>query len=265
MTDTAAYTAQIERPEATSDFLLVCEHASNYFPPEFGTLGLDQDAQNAHIAWDPGALELARGLAAHLDATLVHAPVSRLIYDLNRPPHARGAMAAQSETYAVPGNVDLPPQSRLARTQAIYLPFHGALRELICARLAAGRQVVLITIHSFTPVYFGQARSVEFGVIHDVDPGLANAIVAVAADDKHLNTQLNEPYSARDEVTHTLALHASPYGIENAMLEIRNDLLPDATACADMAARLAPILQNALNSHRASRAHAVAPQTSHGH
>ena len=53
----------VEAPEAQGPFAVVCEHASNHFPPEFGTLGLDATAQSAHIAWDPGALGLARCLS----------------------------------------------------------------------------------------------------------------------------------------------------------------------------------------------------------
>ncbi len=99
----------VENNGGQSDFLLVCEHASNRFPKEYGSLGLNAGARIAHIAWDPGALGLARGLSRLLDACLVRATVSRLIYDLNRPPHAPGAMPAKSEVYDVPGNADLTP------------------------------------------------------------------------------------------------------------------------------------------------------------
>ena len=44
-----------------------------------GQPALTEAQRNAHIAWDPGALGLSRGLAQRLDATLIHAPVSRLV------------------------------------------------------------------------------------------------------------------------------------------------------------------------------------------
>ncbi len=71
---------------ASGRIILVCEHASNHIPPEWGDLGLSVDQRRAHIAWDPGALGLARGLSRRLDAALIHAPVSRLVYDCNRAP-----------------------------------------------------------------------------------------------------------------------------------------------------------------------------------
>ena len=236
----------IEGRAAAGPFVLVCEHAANAFPARWGDLGLSPEARDAHIAWDPGALGLARALAARLDAALVHATTSRLVYDLNRPPQSPGAMAARSEIYAIPGNETLSPAARCDRTRALYLPFHAALRGLIAERLALGRPPVLVTIHSFTPVWHGTPRAVEFGVIHDADPTLARAILTEAQARTRLEARLNEPYSAADEVTHTLALQATPRGLRNAMLEIRNDLIADAPAQDAMAACLAAVLRAAL-------------------
>ena len=61
-----------------------------------------------------------------------------------------------------------------------------------------------------------------------------------------LITGLNAPYSAADDVTHTLRLQATPYGLPNAMLEVRNDLIATPGAQEAMADRLAPILAQAL-------------------
>ena len=236
---------QIEGRDAPGRVVLVCEHASNRFPPPWdGALGLTDDQRRAHIAWDPGALGLARGLAQALKAPLIHATASRLIYDLNRPPHAPGAMPARSEVHDIPGNADLPSSERLARTCAHYLPFHAALSELLACRLAQGQRPVLVTVHSFTPVYFGQPRAVEFGVIHDADDRLARAI---ARQETGMLTRLNEPDSAADGVAHMLARHATPLGLQHAMLEIRNDLIATPEAEAGMAARLAPAILAAID------------------
>ncbi len=248
MTDQRAgdtFPAIVERREAPGPALVVCEHASNRLPAEWGTLGLAPGLAEAHIAWDPGALGLARGLAARLDAGLVHAPVSRLVYDCNRPPHAPGAMAVKSEMHAIPGNAGLSPAARQRRVEAVYLPFHATLHAEIARRLLIGLPPVIITVHSFTPTWFGAPRAVEFGVIHDADPRLALAVVGEAAG-CGLNTQLNQPYSAADDVTHTLKLQALPYGLANVMLEIRNDLIATPEAEAAMADRLAPVLARAL-------------------
>lgn len=236
----------IENAASTGRVVLVCEHASNTIPPRWGDLGLTEAQRRAHIAWDPGALGLARGLAARLDAVLVHAPVSRLVYDLNRAPDMAGAMPARSEIHDIPGNASISPAERAERTAAIYVPFHDGLHALLMERIARGMAPVVVTIHSFTPVYHGTPRAVEFGVIHDADDRLPRAILSEAQRQTALRAEMNEPYSAKDDVTHTLRVHATPYGLPNAMLEIRNDLIATPAAEAAMADRLAPVIAAAL-------------------
>jgi len=236
----------LERADAQGRFVLSCEHAANSFPAHWGDLGLTPDQREAHIAWDPGALGLARALAERLDAALVRATTSRLIYDLNRPPQSPGAMPARSEVHDVPGNAAVSPAERLDRTEALYLPYHAALHAEVARRLALGLRPVLMTVHSFTPVYFGKPRAVELGVIHDADPALATALVEEARASTDLDVRLNEPYSAADEVTHTLALHATPMGIPNVMIELRNDLIATPAQQEAVADKLVPALTAAL-------------------
>ncbi|MCC5969527.1 MAG: N-formylglutamate amidohydrolase [Pararhodobacter sp.] len=236
--------------------VVICEHAANRLAADWpalgGDLGLDSAARDAHIAWDIGALGLSRELALRLapacgGAVLVHAPLSRLVYDLNRAPDHPGAMPERSEVFDIPGNQNLTPAQRLARTRALYLPFHETLRAEIAALVARGRRPALIAVHSFTPVFFGQTRDVEFGVIHDDDTALTDATLA-AAGTSGLVTRLNEPYSAEGDVTHTIRLHATPLRLQNTMLEIRNDLIATPQGQADVAARIAPVLERALSA-----------------
>lgn len=240
------FPAVVENATALSRVIFVCEHASNNFPAPWGDFGLTRDQQNAHISWDPGALGLARGLSRRLDAVLVHAPVSRLIYDCNRAPDMPGAMPARSEIHDIPGNKLISAAERAARTAAIYVPFHNTLRALIANRIAVGLAPVIVTIHSFTKLYHGQPRAVEFGVIHDADDHFARAILTAAKATTPLRSDLNAPYSAADDVTHTLRLQATPYGLPNAMLEIRNDLIASPDAEQRMADLLAPVLNMGL-------------------
>jgi predicted N-formylglutamate amidohydrolase len=241
----AVFPAVVENNRAPGRIVLVCEHASNEFPEAWGGLGLTDAQRQAHIAWDPGALDLARGLSEQLDAVLVHAPVSRLVYDLNRAPDQAGAMPERSEVYDVPGNIAINARERARRTSAIYVPFHSELHRIIAERIALGLAPVIVTIHSFTPIYFGKPRAVEFGVIHDADARYAQAICR-AAQSLPIRTELNAPYSALDGVTHTLRLQATPYGLPNAMLEVRNDLIDTTAKALKMAALLAPVLNMGL-------------------
>lgn len=241
---TAAGDESVEVTAGRDDapWLIVCEHASHRFPERWGALGLSEDGQRAHVAWDPGALGVAQALAARLGAVLVAAQVSRLVYDLNRPPDAVGAMPERSEIWEIPGNAGLGPAERLARTQAIYVPFHARLAAELAAMLARGVRPALVTVHSFTPVWFGEPRATELGFIHDADPAFAAEVCAAAGPATGLRAELNAPYSAADGVTHTLKLHATPHGLEHVMIEIRNDLIADAGRQQAMADRLAQAL-----------------------
>lgn len=235
-------TVEVYNERGSHQIVLVCEHASTYMPAMYAQLGLSDDVARSHIAWDPGAQDTARYLADTLDAVLVAGTVSRLIYDLNRPPESAGAMIEHSEKYPVPGNQALTAAERQTRIDNYYRPFVSEVANVLQQRTGA----VLVTVHSFTPVYNGVTRTVEIGVLHDTDARLADAMLADTSPVSAYNVQRNEPYGAQDGVTHTLKLHALPAGIPNVMLEVRNDLIADAAACETMAALIGQWLTRAL-------------------
>jgi predicted N-formylglutamate amidohydrolase len=234
--------------EGNGPFLIVCDHASNRVPVSLGTLGLDEAALQSHAAWDPGAYAIALKLARLLDAPLVHAAYSRLVYDVNRPPDSSQAIRETSEIYDVPGNRGLSRSEREARANAIYYPFHARIAAMIDERTARSQDTVLIDLHSFTPVYHGEQRDVQLGILHDVDSRLADAVLTVAPQFTSLKTGRNTPYGPQDGVTHTLAKHAIPRGLLNVMIEIRNDLIAGDDEQTAIAETLAGMLASALES-----------------
>jgi len=222
--------------------VLVCEHAVNFIPNEFDGLGLTEDVRRSHVAWDPGAIEVARHLSQILNAPLVHSGVSRLVYDCNRPPTAPDAMPAKSEIFDVPGNQNLTADDHEARTQRYYEPFRKALARTV---KDAGTPV-LVTIHSFTPTYMGRDRATDIGVLHDTDARLADALLASAAAHSDMLVERNQPYGPQHGVTHTLKEHAVGTGLLNVMFELRNDHLTTSSDQVAMAEMLARWLKDAL-------------------
>lgn len=236
----------IENAAGKSPVLLVCEHASLRLPSSLGTLGLSPDALTAHIAWDPGALAIARNLSARFDATLVFQNFSRLVYDCNRPPESPDAMPAVSEVYDIPGNRDIDAGERQARVDEIYRPWQRALADTIAARKAAGRETVIVTIHTFTPVYKGKTRSVEIGILHDRDARFADSVLARAGGQHNYRVERNEPYGPEDGVTHTLVEHGLANGLLNVMIEVRNDLVKEDAGQGGVAGFLAELIGESL-------------------
>ncbi len=226
--------------------VLVCEHASNRVPSRFHNLGLSDELLDFHIAWDPGALDVAKMLAKELDCPLVAANVSRLVYDCNRPPQAQDSIPPLSEIYEIPGNADISLADRNWRIENIYHPFHEALEQTIAQQKEKGVLPAIITIHSFTPVYKGEVREVEIGILHDQDSQLADLILQTAENGLPYKMARNEPYSATDGVTHTLQRHAIQQNLRNVMIEIRNDLIKEGAGAAKMVAALAPILRDSV-------------------
>ena len=238
--------AHILNPEGLSPVVLICEHASRHIPACLGSLGLSEAERMSHIAWDIGAEGVSRKLSVLLDAPLVLQRYSRLVYDCNRPPQSPGAMPVMSETTAIAGNQDLSDADRVERVEQIYKPFHSSVSELLDRRQANGIDPVFATVHSFTPVFKGQPREVELGILHDEDSRLADIVIAIAGRSTDYETRRNEPYGPEDGVTHTLNLHGGERGLLHVMIEIRNDLVANEQGEAVWAERLRRLLSEAI-------------------
>jgi predicted N-formylglutamate amidohydrolase len=239
--------AEVINPDGAAPICLVCEHASAFIPATLNDLGLAAADRHSHAAWDIGGRDLAVALARQLNAPLVASRVSRLVYDCNRPPIAPDAIPARSEVIDIPGNANLTAEQRAARVAEVYEPFHTLLIETL------GRfetPPTLVTIHSFTPIWHGTPRAVELGLLHDSDDRLARAMLTAAPDG--VDTRLNAPYSVTDGVTHTLREHAIARGLQNVMIEVRNDLISDATGVARFSEILSQMLTTALARQVAS-------------
>lgn len=242
-TRAATPVALVDNPQGRSPILLICEHASRHLPDRYGTLGLSAKELESHIAWDPGALGVARELSRLLDAPLVHATVSRLVLDLNRDPAASDSIWTLSERTVIPANRNLDPAERAYRVREVYEAFHGAIDRFVEPRVQAGQTRCVVSIHSFTPVYRDVPRPWHIGLIHDRDDRFARRVEAALRRDPALIVGMNQPYSPADRVFHTLERHAERRGLAPLMIEIRNDLIRTEDGQASWAHRLAPLLR----------------------
>ena len=231
----------VVNPSGRTPVCLVCEHASAEIPSALGDLGLADGDRYSHAVWDIGAEKLVRRLSERFDAPLILGGVSRLVYDCNRPPERADAMPFRTETVDIPGNREISAVERAARVCEIYDVFHATLAEQLDG---FAEHPALVTIHSFTPLWHGEQRKAEIGLLHDDDPSLAEAMQN-AADEGFL-VELNVPYSSADGVTHTLARHGTARGLQNVMIEVRNDLLSNDEEISKITATLEHMLNKVL-------------------
>jgi len=239
----------LENPDGASELVLVCEHAGALLPAALGTLGLAAEHLRRHFMWDIGALDLARALSRHFDAPLAHQRYSRMICDCNRHPHGETFIPTHGEGVPVAGNHDLSAEERRRRRVAIWQPFQDELARLIDAREASARPTVLVSIHSFTPVFFGVSRPWHVGVLVDRDPVFSHALHAslLGALDQRI-VGLNEPYVMGNGVDYTIPVHAEERGLPCAEIEIRNDLIGDASGVEHWCRVLVPAFEEALEA-----------------
>jgi predicted N-formylglutamate amidohydrolase len=234
---------EIHHAAGRAPLLLACDHASRAFPAALGRLGLPDEATWRHIAWDIGAAELTRALAARLDAPAVLAGYSRLVVDCNRRLDDPSCFAAVSDAQRIPGNENLSEAERRRRATACYEPYHKAIAQRLHAIAQAGTVPALIAIHSFTPVYGTQARPWNVGILWDKDPRIAVPLLDRLRAEPGLVVGDNEPYSGRHPADYTIDRHAESAGLPHVCVEVRQDELLTPAGVA----RWAEILGRALS------------------
>jgi predicted N-formylglutamate amidohydrolase len=236
---------RVLRPDGTSQFFLTADHAGRGIPRRLGKLGLPESELERHIAWDVGIAGVTEKLAWALDATAVLQVYSRLVIDCNRQPEWASSIPAVSELTLIPGNKDIPPEEREARRSEIFAPYHDCIAELLDQRRAApGRRTVLIAMHSFTPVFKGEPRNIEIGILYNRDARLANILLDLLRAEGGLTVGDNAPYAITDASDYTVPVHGEGRGLPHVEIEIRQDLIgnkPDQAAWAARLARLLPL------------------------
>jgi predicted N-formylglutamate amidohydrolase len=101
-----------------------------------------------------------------------------------------------------------------------------------------------VAIHSFTPVYLGDARKWHVGVLFEKGKPLAEATIErLRASDPELHVGANVPYSVTIEDDYGLLVHGDNVGNPAMLIELRQDLIAAPDAAERWAARLAPILR----------------------
>ncbi|MEL7093521.1 MAG: N-formylglutamate amidohydrolase [Pseudomonadota bacterium] len=231
-------------------WLITCDHATNVVPDSVagGDLGLPASEMARHIAHDIGALGVSLALGDLLDAPVVAANFSRLVIDPNRGADDPTLIPQLYDGTIIPGNRHVDAYERARRVAELYDPYHKAI-----AAAAADREVIFLSIHSFTPQLKGRPpRPWEVGVLSAQDRRLADPLIAQLAASLDSPVGDNEPYAGYFPGD-ALSQHAHGPGRPNVLLEIRQDLIDTPQGQRDWAQTLAPHLTAAMHSAKLGR------------
>jgi predicted N-formylglutamate amidohydrolase len=234
-----------ERRQGRSSFVIVVDHASARIPRRLGNLGLPPPQLQRHIAWDIGALAVARQVAEALDAPLVAQNYSRLVIDCNRDPGVATSIPTVSESSKIPGNTGLSEAQRLARRAEIFDPYHGHICALLDERSAEGRPTILVAQHSMTDIFKGVRREMHAAVLYNRDDRFAALVLEMLRRERDLVVAENQPYFLSDATDYTIPRHGEARGLPHVEIEIRQDLLLEAAGQNEWAARITRALSNA--------------------
>ncbi len=222
--------------------ILLCDHASNRIPEEYGDLGLEASQFERHIAYDIGAAALTRGLAGRLGASAVLSCFSRLLIDPNRGMDDPTLIMRLSDGAVVPGNRDVDAAERARRLARFHQPYHQAIAAVVEKVKAEGHVPFLVSIHSFTPVWRGWQRPWHVGILWDRDEAVARGMIRGFLAQGDLVVGDNEPYHGALEGD-TLNTHGTKAGLPHALVEVRQDLIAAKTGVDEWVERVAKVIE----------------------
>jgi predicted N-formylglutamate amidohydrolase len=234
---------RVLRETAPSDFFLTGDHAGRAIPASLGGLSLPPSEMDRHIAWDIGIEGVTTRLSAQLDATAILQTYSRLVIDCNRNPSWPSAMPEVSEYTPIPGNTALTDTQKQARVGEIFTPYHDKIAALLTAR--TGRRTIYVAMHSFTPVFKGESRAMQVGILYNRDTKLARIMLDLLRQEGDLIVGDNEPYSITDLSDYGVPTHAEQNGLNYLEIEIRQDLIATEDGQAAWANRFTRLLPQA--------------------
>ncbi len=171
--------------------ILTCEHGGNQIPPSYKPLFRDhEEVLQTHRGYDIGALELFNAMKPVADVSY-YAETSRLLVELNRSLHHDKLFSEFSQV--------LGPMEKERLLAKHYTPYRQQLEEMIADFVSAGRRILHVAVHTFTPVLDGEERKADIGLLYDPKRPYEQAYSrewkkALNQADNELLVRFNYPY-----------------------------------------------------------------------
>ena len=220
--------------------LIIADHASNYVPKENNNLGLPISFLNQHIAFDIGVKELILDLSNRLKCKVIQGKYSRLLIDLNRDLDDPTVIPVIVDRKIIPGNIRLSKSEVKLRVKKIYKKYHNEIDRTIKTENVK----VILSIHSFNPIFKNKKRHLEFGILSNEDKNLSSIIIDQLRLQK-LNVGDNKPYKG-NLIGDSMYRHGLRNKLPHALIEVRNDLLSNPTKIKRVSRLLHKTIVNSL-------------------
>ncbi|WP_297322532.1 N-formylglutamate amidohydrolase [uncultured Bartonella sp.] len=208
-----------------SGIVLICDHASNNLPSQYGSLGLEHSQFKRHIAYDIGAAALTKALAERLNAPAVLSNFSRLLIDANRGKDDPTLIMQLSDGSVIPHNYPMDIGEKEKRIKDFYTPYDAAVGQLIeNVSQQSGLSPLVISVHSFTPFWHGTPRPWHIGLLWDSDRRVFDPLFDGLTNIHGILVGDNEPYDGALKGD-TMYRHCTKNGIAHILIEVRQDLV----------------------------------------
>lgn len=244
-----------------SPILLTCEHASPRIPKNLDKLGLSSaELRGAKDLYDPGSELLTRALAEKLGASMLLATTSRLVIDYNRRLDMRGVagnayhapalktelltdIQGQEQIVPILGNQKNVARLTTTRYREYVQPYQAAGIALAQRLVELHGHCLVLSVHSFYPVYRGEVRKTDIDVLYDVAALEGKRFAHAVKKQTSLVVAENKPWGMKDVdggVFNGLQSHA---GVTLLAVDINNRLLQTERAIQVMARTLVPAIR----------------------
>lgn len=174
--------------------IFTCEHAGNDIPDDLkDTFRQHEKILDSHLGWDPGAWNTATLLASGLNAPLFGTFTSRLVVEANRSMDNPQLFSEFTRLFSEEQKNNL--------LQSYYFPYRNKVEAAICN---ASKPVLHLSMHSFTPVWKGDIRKVDVGLLFDPARKMETEFcqklqLSLQTQFPELIVKLNEPYQGIDD------------------------------------------------------------------
>ncbi len=143
--------------------ILTCEHAFPDIPEGYKHL-FDSDTEilKTHEAYDTGSFDLFQFLKPIADFSH-YQEIGRLLVESNRSLNHKKLFSRFTK--------GLNSFEKGEILNSFYFPYRTKIEQNISSILEGGSEVLHISIHSFTPVFQGDVRNADIGLLYD--PGIS--------------------------------------------------------------------------------------------